>query len=75
MGEHMGKKVALLLLKLSMSWVVSDYTRYKNVPVLEKEKHEGAFGVTFFFLVLKMVGWIFSVHHVPVFIGEAKICY
>ena len=40
---------------------------------LGRGDRKGAFRVAFFLLILKLIGWVSSVHHVPVFIGEAKL--
>jgi hypothetical protein len=40
---------------------------------LGRGDRKGAFRVALFLLILKLIGWIFSVHHVPVFVGEAKL--
>jgi hypothetical protein len=40
---------------------------------LGRGDRKGAFRVASFLLILKLVGWIFSVHHVPMFIGELNL--
>jgi Protein kinase domain len=68
------EKVAWILL-LSLFYgalIICALLALKNLR-LGKGDRKGAFRVAFFLLILKLIGWILSVHHVPVFMGEAKL--
>ena len=70
----MSQKFAWILL-LSLfygSLVFCALLALKNLR-LGRGDRKGAFRVALFLLILKLTGWIFLVHHVPVFIGEAKL--
>ena len=70
----MSEKVTWILL-LSLFYgalIVCALLALKNLR-LGRGDRKGAFRVASFLLILKLIGWIFSVHHVPVFIGEAKL--
>lgn len=70
----MSEKVASILL-LSLFYgalIFCALLALKNLR-LGKGDRKGAFQVALFLLILKLIGWIFSVHHVPVFVGEAKL--
>jgi serine/threonine-protein kinase len=70
----MSEKVAWILL-LSLFYgalIICAILALKNLR-LGRGDRKGAFRVALFLLILKLIGWIFSVHHVPVFIGEAKL--
>jgi serine/threonine-protein kinase len=70
----MSAKIASILL-LSLfygSLILCALLALKNLR-LGRGDRKGAFRVALFLLILKLIGWIFSVHHVPVFIGEAKL--
>jgi hypothetical protein len=70
----MSENVASILL-LSLfygSLIFCALLALKNLR-LGRGDRKGAFRVALFLLILKLIGWIFSVHHVPVFIGEANL--
>ncbi len=70
----LSEKVAGILL-LSVFYgalIVCALLALKNLR-LGRGDRKGAFRVAFFLLILKLIGWIFSVHHVPVFISELNL--